>query len=179
MKIAHYLRRFIQLYTYYIKGGVAYARKIGVKIGEDCRVYTRCFGTEPHFISIGSNVTITKGVCFLTHDGSTWLFRDEKGRRYYYNQISIGNNVFIGINSIIMPGVVIEDNVIIGAGAVVTKSIPEYTIVGGNPAKKIGNFKKYSSRVFSDYLSDDDLRNEDFSRLSSNVMHGETKGYLK
>lgn len=51
--------------------------------------------------------------------------------------IKIGNNVWIGANSVILDGVTIEDGAIIAAGAIVTRNVEKYTIVGGNPAKKI------------------------------------------
>lgn len=117
------------------------ARKTGVNIGKNCRIYTSYFGSEPFLISIGDNVTVTSDVKFITHDGSGWLMKDKKGRRYYYHGISVGNNVFIGVNSIIMPGVKIEDNVVVGAGSVVTKSVPEgCVLVAGVPARIIGRY---------------------------------------
>ena len=51
--------------------------------------------------------------------------------------VVIENDVWIGANSIILPGVTVSKGAIIGAGAVVTKDVPEYAIVGGNPAKVI------------------------------------------
>jgi len=64
-----------------------YAKHIGVKVGDNCRIYTTHFGLEPFLITIGNNVTVTSGVKFLIHDGSTWLMRDKKGRRFYYAQL--------------------------------------------------------------------------------------------
>lgn len=52
-------------------------------------------------------------------------------------KVTIGNDVWIGMRSIIMPGVKIGNGVVIGAGAVVTKDIPDYAVVGGVPAKII------------------------------------------
>lgn len=49
----------------------------------------------------------------------------------------IGNNVIVGINSIILPGVKIGNHVVVGAGSVVTKDVPDHTIVAGNPARII------------------------------------------
>jgi acetyltransferase-like isoleucine patch superfamily enzyme len=130
---------------------------LGVQLGSDCRIYTNRFGTEPEFISIGDRVTITSGVIFLTHDGSTWLFRDKKGRRFFYNEIIIGNDVFVGVDSILLPGVHIGDDVIVGAGSVVTKSIPSGCIVGGNPAKIIGKTSDYRERALKTYLDETSL----------------------
>lgn len=139
------------------KSGVDYARFKGVNVGINCRIYTRNFGSEPWMISIGNKVTVTSGVILLTHDGSTWLMNDEKGRRYLYNKIQIGNNIFIGVNSIIMPGVKIDDNVIVAAGSVVTKSVPSGVIIAGNPAKIIGNYNDYKKKVLEEYTSDEDM----------------------
>jgi acetyltransferase-like isoleucine patch superfamily enzyme len=141
-------------------GPIKYLKKCGTKIGSNCRIYTINFGSEPWLIELGNNVTITSGVKFLTHDGSMCLFQDFKGRRFSYNKISIGNNVFIGVNSIIMPGVVIGNNVIIGAGSVVTKSIPDNYIVGGNPARFLKRFKDQERISLNNYPSILDL---DFS----------------
>ncbi|XOD68502.1 MAG: acyltransferase [Flavobacteriales bacterium AspAUS03] len=139
-----------------MKDGVKYARLLGVKIGENCRVFDCKFGSEPFLIEVGNNVTIT-GVSFLTHDGSTWLFKDDKGRRYLYRKIKIGNNVFIGVNSTLLPGVNIEDDVIVAAGSVVTKSVPKGNIVAGNPAKIIKSFYEYKNMVLSNYYADSEI----------------------
>lgn len=141
--------------------GTKYAKKIGVSVGDDCRILTSSFGTEPWLIKIGNKVTITSGVRFITHDGSTWLFEDKKGRRHLFRKIEIGNNVFIGYNTLIMPGVKIEDNVIVAAGSIVTKSVPSNCIIGGNPAKIIGDFGDYERKVLDNYISNSEI---DFSK---------------
>lgn len=56
-----------------------------------------------------------------------------------FKSVTIGNDVWIGMNTLILPGVHIGNGVIIGAGAVVTKDIPDYVVVGGVPAKIIKN----------------------------------------
>lgn len=169
-----------ELYLRATKTGVEYARYKGVKIGDNCRIYTWEFGTEPWMISIGNKVTITNGVSILTHDGSTWLMDDEKGRRYLYRRVAIGNNIFIGINSIIMPGVKIEDNVIIAAGSIVTKSVPSGVIIAGNPAKIIGNFDTYQKEVLEKYVSDKDMDYTlDYQKRIEKVIDNSFKIYLK
>lgn len=162
------------------KSGVEYARYKGVIIGDNCRIYTRNFGSEPWMITVGNKVTITSGVVVLTHDGSTWLMNDEKGRRYLYRRVEIGNNVFIGVNSIIMPGVRIEDNVIVAAGSIVTKSVPSGVIIAGNPAKIIGNYEAYQKEVLENYISDKNMDYTlDYQKRIEKVIDNSFKKYLK
>src|SRR5690606_4825400 len=140
-------------------GNVALARSLGVRVGEECRIYIRDFGSEPFLISIGSRVTVTKGCVFLTHDGSTWLLRDHEGRRYQkYAPISIGNNVFIGMNTIVLPGVEIGDNVVVGAGSIVTRSVPGGSVVAGNPARKMCDFSTWAERMRAQSVNGSELR---------------------
>lgn len=123
-----------------------YLRKQGIVIGNDCEIYSDVsFGSEPYLIEIGNHVRITKGCKFITHDGGVWVLRHKYGNNEIdlIKKITIGNNVHIGINTIIMPGVKIGDDVIIGCGAVVTKNVPDGEIWGGVPAKKIKTVKEY------------------------------------
>jgi acetyltransferase-like isoleucine patch superfamily enzyme len=174
-----YIRLLKELFNRVTKSGVEYARYKGVRVGENCRVYTTSFGSEPWMITVGNKVTITSGVVLLTHDGSTWLMNDEKGRRYLYRRVEIGNNVFIGVNSIIMPGVKIDDNVIVAAGSVVTKSVPSGVIIGGNPAKIIGNYDQYKKEVMENYVSDKDMdKSLDYQRRIEKVIDNSFKKYL-
>ena len=170
-----------ELFIRATKSGVDYARYKGVKVGINCRIYTgKSFGSEPWLISIGNNVTITSGVVLLTHDGSLWLMNDEKGRRYMFRRVSIGNNVFIGVNSIIMPGVKIEDNVIVAAGSIVTKSVPKGVIIAGNPAKIIGSYETYRNDVLENYISDKDMDYTlDYQKRIESVIDNSFKKYLE
>tara|TARA_B110000211_G_scaffold104151_1_gene121247 strand:- start:4305 stop:4835 length:531 start_codon:yes stop_codon:yes gene_type:complete len=174
------IQRIIDLCYIFILDGTSWARRQGVKIGNDCRILTSSFGSEPWLIEIGNKVTVTSGVKILTHDGPTWLFNDEKGRRFLFKKIIIRNNVFIGVNSIIMPGVVIEDNVIVAAGSVVTKSVPSGVIIGGNPAKILGDYDTYKAKVFSGYVSESDM---DFTKTYKErileIVDQSVKPYLK
>jgi acetyltransferase-like isoleucine patch superfamily enzyme len=120
------------------------ARKLGVKIGEECRLFACDFGSEPYLISIGNNCEITYGVTFVTHDGATWIFR--KDNTYSGNKfgpIIIRENCMIGIKSIILPNIEIGPNSIVGAGSVVTKNIPSNCVYAGNPAEYICNVSEY------------------------------------
>lgn len=125
-------------------------RKKGMTIGNGCSFNKDVlFGTEPYLISIGNNVRITTGVKFITHDGGLWVPRNlglVDIRSDKFGRIQIGNNVNIGWNAIILPGVTIGDNVVIGCGAVVTKDIPSNSVVAGVPAKIIESIEEYAEK---------------------------------
>ncbi|WP_273543289.1 acyltransferase [Vreelandella profundi] len=151
-------KKVIGLYILHFRGGVAYAHHCGVQTGTGCRIYSTAWGSEPFLISIGDRVTITSGVKILTHDGSTWLIHNEMGKRYqHYSPVTIGSDVFIGVNAILLPGVNIGDKVIIGSGSVVTKDVPSGTIVAGNPARFIGSFIDYENKVINSFVNDSEL----------------------
>ncbi|MGB8492082.1 MAG: acyltransferase [Bacteroidales bacterium] len=115
---------------------ISYLRKQGVKIGERCRVRTMQFSTEPYLIEIGDHVAVASNTQFLTHDGATWCFEKEVDGGIF-GKIIIGNNVFIGVNCIILSNTTIGDNCIVGAGSVVRGHFPENSIITGNPAQVI------------------------------------------
>lgn len=140
------IKRFLNIYRFYIWSHHKYAKHIGVKFGKGCRIRTKFFGSEPYLIEIGDWVQITTGVRFLTHGGG-WTLREKYPNFDCFGKIKIGNNVYIGINSIILPGVIIGNDVIIGAGSVVTKSVLSGTIVAGNPAKVIGDMSSYEKKI--------------------------------
>lgn len=123
-----------------------YARSIGVRIGRGCHFYAAdvgMFGSDPYLIAIGDNVHITKGVMFVTHDGGTLILRKEVPDLELTAPISIGNDVYIGVNAIILAGVTVGDRCIIGAGAVVTKSIPANSVAVGVPARVVKTVDEY------------------------------------
>jgi len=123
-----------------------FAEYSGVIIGKDCVIGTKFFGSEPYLITIGNHVQVTSGVRFFTHGGG-WVFRKKYPQFDFFGKIKIGDNVYIGNCALIMPGVTIGNNVIVAAGAVVTKSVPENSIVGGNPARIIGNLTSLEERL--------------------------------
>jgi acetyltransferase-like isoleucine patch superfamily enzyme len=124
----------------------AYFRKQGVSIGEHCRIYIESFGTEPYLVKIGNNCTITAGVAFITHDGSMDLFRKEIPDLNVFGKIEIKDNCFIGIGSIILYGVTIGKNSVVGAGSVVTRDVPPNTVVAGVPARVISGIEEYKEK---------------------------------
>jgi acetyltransferase-like isoleucine patch superfamily enzyme len=114
-----------------------FLRWYGLKIGKGCEIYAKEFDSEPFLIEIGDHVVIAPGSVFITHDGSVWVMRHAFPEMDLFGRISIGNNTFIGVNCIIMPNTIIGSNCIIGAGSVVRGSIPDNSVVMGNPAKVI------------------------------------------
>lgn len=108
------------------------------------------FGTEPYLISLGNNVHIASGVKFINHDITALMFRymDQNqtipGRK---GTITIGNNVFVGANSLILYDVNIGNNCIIGAGSLVNKDIPDGSVAAGIPCKVIGSFEEYKKKI--------------------------------
>jgi acetyltransferase-like isoleucine patch superfamily enzyme len=158
-----------------LKGRNAWARYCGVTVGSNCRLLITRWGSEPFLISIGDNVTITAGTRLVTHDGSLWLISDGAGRRFQYRRISIGSNVFIGVNTIVLPGVQIGDNVIIGAGSVVTKSIPSGKIVAGNPARIIGEFDAYKLKALKEFPAEQQMLKDEYRKRVLHALDGTFK----
>jgi acetyltransferase-like isoleucine patch superfamily enzyme len=125
---------------------VGYARSIGVTLGDNVHFYgmrAGMFGTEPWLISIGDNVHITSGCQFITHDGGTLILRKEVPDLEWTAPIRIGNDVYVGIRSIILPGVTIGDRVIIGAGSIVHKDIRSNSVAVGVPAMVVKTVDQY------------------------------------
>lgn len=106
-----------------------------VKIGKNCKVQSHSFVCE--LVSIGNNTVVAHGVMFIN---DLFASAPANGDKNLWKSTTIGNNVSIGSNATILP-VSICDNVVLGAGSVVTKNITESGIYVGNPAKKIRGIK--------------------------------------
>jgi len=109
--------------------------------GRKVRLGDRCilnFGTlldgRKFQINIGKDVSIGPEATILTlgHDPQSANFEDRGG------DVTIGDRAWIGYRVIVMPGITIGEGAVVGAGAVVTKDVEPYSIVAGNPARKIG-----------------------------------------
>lgn len=136
------VKRLSGLYWRYLKSREQYARHIGVQIGENCLIGIRDWSTEPYLIHIGNNVQITSDVHFYTHGGGNCI------RKLYPNfdvfgKIVIEDWAYIGSGSHLLPGVTIGEGALVAAGSVVTKSVPSYTVVAGNPARVISTTQEY------------------------------------
>jgi acetyltransferase-like isoleucine patch superfamily enzyme len=103
-----------------------------VKIGKNCRIQSHAFICE--LVSIGDSCFISHWVKFVNDLFS--LGKPAGGNRSLWRSTRIGSYVSIGTNATILP-VTIPDNVVIGAGSVVTKDIKESGVYAGNPARKL------------------------------------------
>lgn len=129
---------------------VKYAQLLGVKVGAGTRFMGAkegMFSTEPYLIEIGKNCLITSNVQFITHDGSVYHLKSKNPKVDLIGRICVGDNVFIGYQTIILPNVSIGSNVVIGAGAVVAKSIPPNSVAVGVPAKVIYSLDEYLNKI--------------------------------
>ena len=138
-----------------IRGSAArteYIRKRHVygAIGENCTIQKRKVPLYANLIKLGNNVHIASNVSFLTHDVSHLVLKNlpeasgiEGGIQERVGCIEIGDNVFIGSGVHILYDTKIGSNVIIGTCSVVTKDIPDNSVVAGVPAKVIGSFDDY------------------------------------
>ncbi|OCH04138.1 acyltransferase [Aliivibrio fischeri] len=140
--------------NFYSKYEIREYLKKGCKIGNKTRLYrvtlSSSFKGDKFFI--GDNCTLTNCI-LLGHDASPSLYIKELinndnyylpgSRTSYRSPIIIGNNVFIGYGSIILPGVNIGDNVVIAAGSIVINDIPSDGVYAGNPAKYIKSINSF------------------------------------
>jgi len=93
-------------------------------------------------VIIGEGFISAPGSIVLAHDAST-IIHCGKTR---VEKTVIGNNVFLGANAVVLPGINVGDNCIIGAGAVVTKNIPANSIAVGNPARVVSSVENYINK---------------------------------
>lgn len=154
---------------------IEHLRNIGVKIGDGCTFFapmkTLVDEQYPWMITIGDNVQITEGVKILTHDYSWSVLKTLKpkksaGEGYEpgphhegavlgaSGHVTIGNNVFIGMNAIVLRDVVIGDDVVIGAGAVVSKDCPSGGVYAGNPARRVADIGSFYEKRLSRQLAE-------------------------
>ena len=114
---------------------------MGMKVGKNFGRLNGVILDPSHcwLIEIGDNVTLAPRVHILCHDASTKAFLNYTK----IGRVSIGNNVFIGAESIVLPGVTIGNNVVIGAGSIVTHNVPDGMVAMGNPARVVCSLEEY------------------------------------
>jgi acetyltransferase-like isoleucine patch superfamily enzyme len=119
------VREFLRLIVIFIRH-LIYTKLYGMDISSTARISVgaRLDKTFAKGIHIGDDSYVASGAIIFSHDFS----RDIHTHTY------VGKKCFIGANAIVMPGVLIGDQVIVGSGAIVTKNVPSNSVVAGNPA---------------------------------------------
>ncbi len=116
-------------------GRTWYFRRTGIKIGKRTMISLGAkLDVRRGRITIGNDCVITYGSVILSHDGAARLLRPEHDGE---GEVIIGDNVFVGVHAIILPNVIIGNNSVVAAGAVVTKDVAGGVVVAGNPARVI------------------------------------------
>jgi maltose O-acetyltransferase len=119
-----------------IERGARFSKNLKLKIGSNSGLGKDCYLSGE--ISIGENVMMAPEVVILTQNHIVSDVTEPMNRQGSCNlPVTIGNDVWIGYRVIILPGVSIGNGVVVAAGAVVTKNVPDYAIVGGVPAQII------------------------------------------
>ena len=126
------------------------------QVGDNFFYQPRKLPDDPKYIAFHNNVVVAADVKFINHDAIYVMFRnldERQGKIGHIECTEVFDNVFIGLGATIMPGVKIGPNAIVAAGSVVTKDVPEGSIVGGNPARIIGSFDKLFEKRLQENLT--------------------------
>ena len=142
------LKKILFPHSYSSEAYIKYLKGKKVEVGEGTFVFSPnhvIIDVErPHMLSIGKYCKISSGVRILTHDYSkSVLCNLPYGDVGEASATIIGNNCFLGINSIILMGCQIGDNCIVGAGSVCTGKYPDNSVIAGSPAKIICSLEDY------------------------------------
>lgn len=138
---------------------IKFLKKRGCIIGENTTIYapqnTVIDITRPYLIEIGDNVEITSGCSILTHGYDWSVLKNMYGNVLgSAGKVTIGNNVFIGVNTTILKGVTIGTNVIVGANSLLTTDIPDNVVCVGNPCRVICSIEDYFQKRIAAQLDE-------------------------
>ena len=134
------IKRLLEI-NYKLKNKDAkFYKKLGVNIaGDDVNILNSDLDENyPYLLSIGNHVTITHSTV-LTHDATTIDFSGYTK----VGKVSIGSHVFVGYNSLVLPGSTIGSRVIIGANSMVKGDVPSNGVYAGNPLRYICSYDEY------------------------------------
>lgn len=151
-----------------------------IEIGHNCFIGPNCEIASSHaLLKIGNNVFIALG-CNINNINHKYENNEKLpfNEEHIVSPIEIGDNVWIGMRSIILAGVKIDEGAVVAAGSVVTKSVPKCAIVGGNPARIIGwrNKEQYEKlKKEKKFLGIHDLDNPANHRY---IIQNNFKNYL-
>ncbi len=123
------------------------ARKVLYAMGENCSVQTNVHIADPSYVKMGNNVRLS-GCTLFGHDGSINMINRAYGLSLdRVGKIELRDNVYIGHQAIILPGVTIGPNAIVAANAVISKDVPDNVVYGGVPGKLICRLDDYVERL--------------------------------
>lgn len=157
-KIKYLFRKMMYPHSYDSAALIKHINDCGGKIG----IHSHIYASHKHhidlanirFVEIGDYCLITEGVVILAHDYSYAVLANVYHDLLRKQRVTkIGNNVFIGMNSIILMGTEIGDNVVIGAGSVVSGKVESNSVYCGNPARRICSLQEYHEKRKKDYLN--------------------------
>lgn len=149
---------------------------MGVKIGENVEMYDVSIDSLfPFLVEIGNNCIITGGTKILAHDASLSLFT----KQYKVGRVTIHDNVFIGMDTVIMPGVEVGPNTVIGANSVITKTIPPNSVAAGVPARTICTINEYIEKYKPISNENGILVINESPKLSSEQEVGKFREYVR
>lgn len=140
-------------------------------IGDNCTIMSRTIPLYARLIKIGNNVHLASGVKLITHDithamlNKSSYVKEKAGADYRFREkvgcIEIGDDVFVGSGTTILQNVRIGSRVIIGAGSLVNRDIPDNSVAVGVPAKVIGTLDDYVERRMKEEAYPDDMSPHD------------------
>lgn len=146
MKIFSFIRHVIlQLKGYFvfghrvgILGNFTVINPSNVRIGKNCGINHDVFILGHHCIEIGDGVVLSARVMLIDSGLNLDNFANQEFPPHFASFVKIEDGAWIGAGAIILPGVTIGKKSVVGAGSVVTRDVPDFAIVAGNPARQIG-----------------------------------------
>lgn len=140
-----------------------------IEVGKNFFANYNCTILDVAKVIIGDNCQMAPNVAIYTAGHP--VHPDSRNSAYEYGiGVTIGNNCWIGGNSVICPGVRIGDNVVIGAGSVVTKDIPDWSLAAGNPCKVI---RKITEKDRKYYYKENQFDAEAWAHITEMGLGGE------
>ncbi|WP_285856669.1 DapH/DapD/GlmU-related protein [Caldibacillus thermoamylovorans] len=184
MKLSYIIKkvRFYLIFSAFKRGEYLRKKRLLNDIGENIFFQPRKLPGDPQLLRFKNNIAIASGVVFVNHDVMHHVFNNiENGStEYHMGCTEVGNNVFIGSNTIILPNIKIGDNCIIAAGSVVTKDIPEGSVVAGTPANIIEDFEKIFKQRKREYQANQGkTREQIISELWKEFDNGSKRKTMK
>ena len=135
-----------------------------IEVGKNFFANYNCTILDVAKVIIGDNCQMAPNVAIYTAGHP--VHPDTRNTAYEYGiEVTIGDNVWIGGNTVICPGVHIGSNTVIGAGSVVTKDIPDWTIAAGNPCRVIREITEADRKLYFRNREFDDEAWEDVQRI--------------